>query len=159
MFRERKQGLCMREELQIALKEAQKSQDKTRTCTLRLISAAVKDRDIAARGAGKELVSDIEITEILGKMIKQRQESASIYEEGGRLELAEQERRESAVIAEFLPEQLCDDSVKQACAEIVETTGAEGLRDMGKCMNALKTQYPGQMDFAKASGIVKGLLR
>ena len=88
----------MREQLQIALKEAQKSQDKTRVCTLRLISAAVKDRDIAARGAGKDPVSDSEITDILSKMIKQRRESAAIYEEGGRLELAEQERDESKVI-------------------------------------------------------------
>ena len=149
----------MREQLQIALKEAQKSQDKTRIGTLRLISAAVKDRDIAARGAGKDPVSDIEITEILSKMIKQRNESASIYEQGGRLELAEQERNESMVISEFLPEQLCDDGVKQACAEIVQTTGAEGLRDMGKCMNALKAEYAGKMDFSKASSIVKGMLR
>jgi uncharacterized protein YqeY len=75
------------------------------------------------------------------------------------LELAEQERKESMVIAEFLPEQLCDDSVEQACAQIVETTGAEGLRDMGKCMNALKAEYAGQMDFSKASSIVKDMLR
>ncbi|MDZ7824277.1 MAG: GatB/YqeY domain-containing protein [Ahrensia sp.] len=149
----------MREELNAALKDAQKSQDNTRVCTLRLINAAVKDRDIAARGAGKDPISDADITEIMAKMMKQRHESAAIYEEGGRLDLAEQERRESAVIAEFLPEQLCEDSVKQACAKIVKTTGAEGLRDMGKCMNALKEQYPGQMDFAKASGIVKSLLR
>ena len=149
----------MREKLQIALKEAQKSQDKTRVCTLRLISAAVKDRDIAARGAGKDPVSDGEITEILSKMIKQRRESAAIYEEGGRLELAEQERSESKVIAEFLPEQLGEDDVKAACAKIVETTGAEGLRDMGKCMNALKEEYAGQMDFSKASSIVKDMLR
>ncbi len=149
----------MREQLQIALKEAQKSQDKTRVCTLRLISAAVKDRDIAARGAGKDPVSDSEITEILSKMIKQRRESAAIYEEGGRLELAEQERNESKVIEEFLPEQLGEDGVKAACAKIVETTGAEGLRDMGKCMNALKQEYAGQMDFSKASSIVKGMLR
>ncbi len=149
----------MREQLQIALKEAQKSQDKTRVCTLRLISAAVKDRDIAARGAGKDPVSDSEITDILSKMIKQRRESAAIYEEGGRLELAEQERDESKVIEEFLPEQLGEDGVKEACAKIVETTGAEGLRDMGKCMNALKEEYAGQMDFSKASSIVKGMLR
>lgn len=149
----------MREVLQTALKDAQKSQDKIRVCTLRLITAAVKDRDIAARSEGKDPVSDSEITSILAKMIKQRHESAAIYEEGGRLELAEQERAESAIISEFLPEQLCDESVKQACAQVVKTTGAEGLRDMGKCMNALKTQYPGQMDFTKASGIVKELLR
>ncbi|MEM5502295.1 GatB/YqeY domain-containing protein [Ahrensia kielensis] len=149
----------MREAIHTALKEAEKSQDKTRVCTLRLIKAAVKDRDGAARSAGKDPVSEAEISEILTKMIKQREESAKSYEEAGRLEFAELERIESAVIAEFLPEQLCEDSVKQVCAEVVENTGAEGLRDMGKCMNALKTQYPGQMDFTKASGIVKNMLR
>lgn len=149
----------MREAIQTALKDAEKSQDKTRVCTLRLIKAAVKDRDSAARSAGKDPVSEVEISEILTKMIKQREESAKTYEESGRLELAELERIESAVIAEFLPEQLCEDSVKQVCAEVVEDTGAEGLRDMGKCMNALKTKYPGQMDFTKASGIVKNMLR
>lgn len=149
----------MREAIQTALKEAEKSQDKTRVCTLRLIKAAVKDRDSASRSSGKDPVSEADIAEILMKMIKQREESAKSYEESGRLELAEQERKESAVISEFLPEQLCEDSVKQACAEIVENTGAEGLRDMGKCMNALKSQYPGQMDFTKASGIVKNMLR
>lgn len=159
MFRGSKRGFKMRDEIQLALKDAQKSQDKIRTCTLRLICAAVKDRDIAARSAGKDPVSDTEIAEILSKMVKQRQESASIYDEGGRHELADQERAESAIISEFLPEQLGEEGVKKACAKIVETTGAEGLRDMGKCMNALKAKYPGQMDFSKASGIVKDLLR
>lgn len=149
----------MREAINAALIDAQKSQDKTRVCTLRLINAAVKDRDIAQRGAGKDPVSDAEILEILQKMIRQRDESAATYEDAGRLELAEQERREAAVITEFLPAQLGEDEVMNACANVVEETGAEGLRDMGRCMNTLKTKYPGQMDFTKASGIVKDMLR
>lgn len=149
----------MRDAIQDALKIAQKSEDKCRVSTLRLICAAVKDRDIAHRTAGKDPVSDEEILEILQKMIKQREESAATYEEAGRLELADQERRESGVINEFLPEQLCEEETRHACAVVVEETGAEGLRDMSRCMNMLKSKYPGQMDFSKASGIVKGMLR
>ncbi len=149
----------MREAIQAALKDAQKSQDKTRISTLRLICAAVKDRDIANRSAGKDPVSDEEITEILTKMIKQRRESVDAYEQAGRLELADQERRESTVILEFLPKQLGEDEVEQACKSVVDETGAEGLRDVGKCMSTLKQRFPGQMDFGKASGVVKNILR
>ncbi|MDK1374992.1 MULTISPECIES: GatB/YqeY domain-containing protein [unclassified Sinorhizobium] len=149
----------MRDQLANALKEALKAKDTRRTSTVRLIQAAIKDRDIANRGQGKDPVGDDEIMQILAKMIKQREESARIYDEGGRPELAEQERQEIAVINHFLPEQLSEDKVKQACAAIIEETGAQGLRDMGKCMNALKERYPGQMDFAKASGLVKELLK
>lgn len=149
----------MKERFAEALKEAILAKDARRTSTLRLISAAVKDRDIANRGCGKDPVNDEEILQILTKMIKQREESAVIYEENARLELAEQERSEISIIREFLPEQLSDDKVRAACAEIISETGAQGLRDMGKCMNALKERYPGQMDFAKASGLVKGLLQ
>lgn len=149
----------MRDVISDALATAQKSQDKCRISTLRLISAAVKDRDIAHRAAGKDPVSEAEILEILQKMVKQREESAATYEDAGRLELAEQERRESAVINEFLPEQLCEEETHAACANVVEETGAEGLRDISRCMNTLKTKYPGQMDFSKASGIVKNMLR
>ncbi|MEL6920123.1 MAG: GatB/YqeY domain-containing protein [Pseudomonadota bacterium] len=149
----------MRDIIQTALTAAQKSEDKCRVSTLRLICAAIKDRDIANRGAGKDPVSEAEINEILAKMIKQRAESATTYEEANRLELAEQERKEAAIIAEFLPEQLCEDDMKKAVAQVVEETGAEGLRDMGKCMGALKENYAGQMDFTKASGIVRDLLR
>lgn len=149
----------MRDKFAEALKQAQKSQDKRTVSTLRLIQAAIKDRDIAHRGAGKDPVSDTEVLEILAKMVKQRQESAKAFEEGNRLELAEQERAEIEIIRAFLPQQLCEDDVKAACAKVVDETGADGLRDMGKCMSALKEKYPGQMDFGKASGIVKGLLR
>ena len=149
----------MRDAIHAALKEAQNSQDKCRISVLRLIVAAVKDRDIANRDLGKDPVSDQEISGILAKMVKQREISVTDYEQSGRLELADQERYESKVISEFLPVQLGEDEVKKACAAVVEDTGAEGLRDVGKCMSTLKEKFPGQMDFCKASGIVRGMLR
>ncbi|MCY6379590.1 GatB/YqeY domain-containing protein [Hoeflea prorocentri] len=148
----------MREMFASTLREALKAKDTRRVSTIRLIQAAVKDRDIANRGAGKDPVCDDDIMQILAKMIKQREESARIYEDASRLELAQQEREEIDVIRSFLPQQLSDDDVRKACKRVVEETGASGLRDMGKCMNALKSEYSGQMDFAKASGVVKGLL-
>ena len=149
----------MREAIAQALKTALKSHDKRRTSTLRLINAAIQDRDIANRGSGKDPVSDDEILQILAKMVRQRQESAKAFEEGNRLELAEQEREEIVIINDFLPRQLGEDAVRQACQQVVEEVGAEGLRDMGRCMNALKEKFPGKMDFGKASGIVKDLLQ
>lgn len=149
----------MREKIADALREAQKTQDKRRISTLRLIQAAVQDRDIVNRGVGKDPVSDEEILQILTKMVKQREESARAFEEGNRLELAEQERAEIAIIKRFLPSQLCEADMHAACAQVVDEVGADGLRDMGRCMNALKTKYPGRMDFSKASGIVKGMLQ
>lgn len=149
----------MREKIAQALKESLRNQDKRRTATLRLIQAAIADRDIAHRGAGKDPVTPEEIMLILVKMIKQREESAKAFEEGNRLELADQEREEICVISDFLPSQLAEDDVRQACAQVVDEVGAEGLRDMGRCMNALKQKFPGRMDFGKASGIVKGMLR
>jgi Uncharacterized conserved protein len=149
----------LREKFTESLKDAIKAKDTLRTSTLRLIQAAIKDRDIANRGAGKDSVSDEEILQILMKMIKQREESARIYDDAARAELAQQERDEIAVIRQFLPEQLTDDKVRELCASVVSETGAQGLRDMGKCMNVLKERYAGQMDFAKASGVVKGMLQ
>ena len=149
----------MRETIAQAMKDASKAQDKRSLSTLRLIQAAIKDRDIANRGAGKDPVSDEEIMQILVKMVKQREESARAFEEGGRLELAVQEREEIEVIKRFLPKQLGEEDVKRVCAQVVDEVGADGLRDMGRCMNALKAKYPGRMDFGKASGIVKGMLR
>ena len=150
---------AMREKIAQALKDAQKAQDKRRTSTLRLVNAAIQDRDIANRGASKDPVSDDEILQILTKMVKQREESAKAFEEGNRLELAEQEREEIAIIRQFLPRQLGEDDVRRLCAQTIDEIGADGLRDMGRCMNALKEKYPGRMDFSKASGIVKGLLQ
>ncbi len=149
----------MQERFTEALKEALKSQDKIRVSTLRLITAAIKDRDIAARSADSgDGVSDEQILEILVKMVKQRQDAATTYEEAGRLELAEQERAEIAVIEEFLPTQLSDDEIAAAVEAAIAEVGAASLKDMGKVMGALKGKYAGQMDFGKAGGLVKGKL-
>ena len=149
----------MREEFAAQMKVALKAQNKRRVSTIRLIQAAIKDRDIANRGAGKEPVSDEEIMLILAKMVKQREESARMYEEGNRLELAEEEREEIEVIRTFMPQQVGEEQMRQLCAKVVAEVGADGLRDMGKCMNELKQRYPGRMDFSKASGVVKTLLQ
>ena len=149
----------MRDEINEALKTAQKARDAHAVSTIRLINTAIKDRDIAQRGKGCDPVGDAEIREILAKMIKQRRESAKVYEEGNRLDLAEQEQREIEIIETFLPEQMGEADVRAACAEAVRESGAQGLRDMGKCMGVLKKRYPGQMDFGAASGEVKRLLQ
>jgi uncharacterized protein YqeY len=148
----------MRERINAALKQAMLDQDKRRISTLRLINAAIKDRDIAARSAGRDPVGEDEFLEILTKMIKQRLESARLYEEGHRLDLAEQEREEIAIIKSFLPRQLEEDEMRSVCAEAIKATGSHGLRDMGRCMQALKERYAGRMDFGKASTVVRGLL-
>ena len=149
----------MRERLARELKDAMRQKDKRRISTLRLINAAIKDRDIGARSSGKERISDEEILQVLSKMIRQREESAKIYEEAGRLELAEQEREEIDVISGFLPNQLDDDRIREICTELVRELDAHGMRDMGRCMAALKERYPGQMDFGRASAMVKELLK
>lgn len=149
----------MRERFDAALKDATLKQDKRRMATLRLINAAIKDRDIAARTAGRDPVSDDEILEILGKMIRQRLESTRLYEEANRLDLAEQEREEIEIIKEFLPQQLDEDEMRAVCEEAIKATGSHGLRDMGKCMAALKARYAGRMDFGKASRLVKEQLQ
>lgn len=149
----------MRETIAEALKQATKNQEKKRVCTVRLIMAAIKDRDIANRSAGKDPVSDDEILQILAKMVKQRQESAKTYEEAHRLELAEQERGEIEIIREFMPKQLCEEDTKRAVADVIDEIKADGLRDVGRCMNTLKQRFSGRMDFGKASGIAKTMLR
>ena len=145
----------MRERFEAALKDATRKQDKRRMATLRLINAAIKDRDIASRTAGRDPVADDEILEILAKMIKQRLESTRLYEEANRLDLAEEEREEICIIKEFLPRQLDEDEMRAVCQEAIKATGSQGLRDMGKCMAALKERYAGRMDFGKASRLVK----
>ncbi|MCY1668282.1 GatB/YqeY domain-containing protein [Rhizobium sp. SL86] len=149
----------MRDKLSNAMKDAMKAKEARRLSTVRLIQTAIKDRDIANRGAGKDPVSDDDILQILQKMIKQREESAKIYTEGGRAELADQELAEIEIIRDFLPEQLSDEKVREIIAGIIEEIGAQGLRDMGKCIGLLKDRYAGQMDFAKASGMVKDMLK
>jgi uncharacterized protein YqeY len=148
----------MRERLTDALKDAMKAQEKRRTSTLRLITAAIKDRDIAARSAGKDRISDADILEVLAKMIKQRRESVTIYEEAGRLELAQQEQEEITIIEAFLPQQLSDDEILTAVKGVIVELGAVGLKDMGRIMAELKGRHAGQMDFGKASGMVKKIL-
>jgi uncharacterized protein YqeY len=149
----------MREKISTALKEAVKAQDKRRMSTLRLISAAIKDRDIAARTKDQsDGVSDAELLEILSKMIKQRRDAITMYEEAGRLELAAQEQEEIAIIEDFLPRQLAEDEIRNACETAVNDIGAQSLKDMGRVMGALKGEYAGQMDFSKASAVIKSLL-
>ncbi|SDD95047.1 GatB/YqeY domain-containing protein [Ruegeria marina] len=151
----------MRARVNAALKQAMKDKETARLSTLRLINAAIKDRDIAARGSGDEdaaCCGDAEVLAILGKMTKQRQESARAYEEGGRLDLAEREREEIAVIEEFLPRQLDEREVQKAVREAITATGAGSIRDMGKVMGELKSRYTGQMDFGKVGPMVKDQL-
>ena len=146
----------MHERFNEALKVALKSQDKVRISTLRLINAAIKDRDIADRtDNGDAGVSEDVVLEILAKMIKQRQESLSAYEEAGRLDLADQERSEIVIIQEFMPRQLEDDEIMAAVDAALAEVGAETLKDMGKVMGLLKQKYTGQMDFGKAGARVK----
>ena len=142
-----------------------KSGDKRRLSTLRLVTAAIKDRDIAARvdekghSTGKDRVEDSEILALIQKMIKQRRESAEIYTQGGREELAEQEAAEIAIIEEFLPQQMGEDEIRNVTKAVVEELGAKGLKDMGRVMGALKERYMGKMDFTKASAMVKEALK
>ncbi len=151
--------MSLREFLQTALKEAMKARAVERLSTLRLINAAIKDREIANRGeAGAAEVSEADILGILGKMVKQRQESARAYEEGGRLELAEKELNEIKVIGEFLPRQLDAGEVEAAIVAAISETGAASIRDMGKVMAVLKGKYTGQMDFGAVGPEVKGRL-
>ena len=147
----------MREIVTQQMKDAMKSGDKVRVGALRLIMAALKDRDIEARGQGK-IVSRADELALLTKMVKSRQESLAIYSEAGRKALADQESAEIAVISEFLPKQMDDDAIAAAAKAAIALVGAAGIKDMGKVVNALKEAYPGQMDFGKASGVVKGML-
>jgi len=148
----------MRETITKALREAQKAQDKERTLTLRMINAAIQDRDIANRGAGKDAASSEEILQILTKLVKQREESAKAYEEGGRAELAAKERAEIAIIREYLPQQMDEAQTRDAIGKAVAETGAASVKDMGKVMAYLKERYTGQLDFGKASGLIKEML-
>ena len=149
----------MRERISTALKQAMRDKAVDRLSTLRLINAAIKDREIAARGDGKEEgVSDADVLAILGKMVKQRQESARAYEEGGRLDLSERERAEVVIIEEFLPKQLSAEEVTDAVSAAIGEVDASSIRDMGKVMGVLKGKYTGQMDFSTVGPMVKDQL-
>lgn len=149
----------LRTKLSAALKDAMRAKESERLSTLRLINAAIKDREIAARGDGSdEGIGDDVILSIMGRMVKQRQESARAYEEGGRLELAEKELSEIKVIEEFLPRQLDADESATAVTDAIAEVGAESIRDMGKVMAVLKGKFTGQMDFGKVGPMVKDRL-
>jgi uncharacterized protein YqeY len=149
----------LRDDINNALKDAMKARDERRVSTLRLVNSALKNADIEARGQGKSPLSDDELLSLLQKMIKQRQESIELYEKGGRAELAQQERDEIAIIAGYLPKQLSDADMRSAIAAAIKDTGAASMKDMGKVIAALKARYAGQMDFGKASPVVKELLQ
>ncbi len=149
----------LREQINDSLKEAMKAKAAKRVSTLRLMLAALKDRDIANRSEeSRALIGDDEILLMLPKMIKQREESAAVYDSGGRPELAQAEREEIAIIQEFLPKQMSDAEVEAAAKAVIVELGAASMKDMGKVIAALKERHAGRMDFAKASGLVKALL-
>jgi uncharacterized protein YqeY len=148
----------MRERFTQEMKDAMKAGDKRKLSTVRLIQAALKDKDIEARGAGKGEASEEEILALLQKMIKQRQESIVIYEQAGRAELAQQEREEAEIIASYLPQQMGDGEIRAAIENAIVRIGAASIKDMGKVIGALRAAYAGRMDFARASAVVKELL-
>lgn len=154
----------MRQQITEDVKSAMRAGDKRRLTTLRLIQAAIKDRDIAARvdengqSTGQEQINDTQLLQLLEQMIKQRRQSIKMYIEGGRTELSDQEQAEIEIIQEYLPKQMTDAEVSDAISAIISELGAKGLKDMGRTMSALKERYAGQMDIGKASGMVKAKL-
>ena len=152
--------MALRDEISAALKDAMKSGDKKRLGTIRLMQAAIKDKDINSRTEGHEsaLTPDSGIVELFAKMVKQRQDSIAAYEQGGRPELAQNERDEITVIQSFMPKQMNDEEARAAVADVIKAVGATSVKDMGKVMAELKAKYAGQMDMGKAGGIVKSLL-
>jgi uncharacterized protein len=150
--------MSLRETFTATLKDAMKAGDKPRVSAVRMITAALKDRDIEARGTGKGPIPDAEIASLLQKMIKQTQEALDIAEKAGRADLAEQARGEIGIIRSFLPRQMDAQETRAAVAAVIAETGASGVRDMGKVMAALKERHAGTMDFSRASPLVKELL-
>jgi hypothetical protein len=148
----------MREAISEGYKTALKAGDKRRTATLRAVSAAIKDKDIDARGQGKGPLDDAEVLALLQKMVKQREESLGIYEKAGREDLAVVEREEIAILAEFLPKGLSEAEVDAAIVAAIKSTGAAGAKDMGKVVGALKAEYPGRIDFGKVSAKIRSAL-
>jgi uncharacterized protein len=148
----------LRDEINTALKDAMKARDERRVSALRLINAAILNAEIEAQMRGRESLALEELLALLQKMIKQRQESAEIYDKAGRAELADKERGEIAIISAYLPQQMSETDVKAAIAEAARQVGAQGIKDMGKVMAALKQAHAGRMDFGKASALVKSML-
>ena len=148
----------LKKQIEDKLNEALKAKDKNTYPTLRLIVSAIKDAEIAGRSKGQKEIKDSDITGILKKMIKQRNESCEVYKKAGRNELLESETKEINVINTFLPKQLSDEETKKICEEAIKSVGASSMKDMGKVMGELKTKYADKLDFSKVSGIIKGLL-
>jgi uncharacterized protein len=152
--------MSLRDKLSTDMKDAMKSGDKRKLATIRLMNAAIKDKDINSRTEGhdSEKISDTAIIDVFAKMVKQRQDSITAFEAGGRTELAAQERGEMEVIQSYMPKQMTDDEAKAAVASVIAAVGAASVKDMGKVMTELKSRFAGQMDMGKVGGIVKALL-
>ena len=150
--------MSLKKQIEDRLNEALKAKDKNTYPTLRLIVSAIKDAEIAGRSKGEKEVKDSDITGILKKMIKQRNESCVVYKKAGRTELLESETKEINVINTFLPKQLSEEETKKICEEAIKSVGASSMKDMGKVMGALKSKHADTLDFSKVSGIIKGLL-
>jgi uncharacterized protein YqeY len=152
--------MSLREQLNADMKEAMKAGDKRKVATLRLVNSAIKDKDINSRTEGHDsaLTADSGIIDVMAKMVKQRQDSVTAFEQGGRPELAQAEREEIAIIQTYLPKQMSEDEARAAIQTIVNQIGANGIKDMGKVMAELKTRHSGQMDMAKAGALVKTIL-
>jgi hypothetical protein len=148
----------LRDNINNAMKDAMKAREERRVSTLRLVNAAIKNADIAARGEGKEPLNEADLLSLLQKMIKQRQESVELYDKGGRPELAQQERDEIAIIGGYLPKQMSDAEAGTAISAILHEINAQSMKDMGRAMAALKERFAGTMDFGKASAKIKELL-
>ena len=151
--------MSLKKQIEDKLNIALKAKDKNTYPTLRLIVSAIKDAEIAARSKGQKEIKDADITGILKKMIKQRNESCEVYKKAGRTELLEGEKKEIDVINTFLPKQLSEGETKKICEEVIKSVGASSMKDMGKVMGALKSQHADTLDFSKVSGIIKGLLK
>ena len=150
--------MSLKQQIESKLNEALKAKDKNTYPTLRLVVSAIKDAEIAGRSKGQKEVTDSEVTAILKKMIKQRNESCEVYKKAGRKELLESETREIEVISTFLPKQLSEEETKKICQETVKNVGATSMKDMGKVMGALKSKHADTIDFSKVSSIIKKLL-
>ena len=148
----------LRDDINSALKEAMKAKNERAVSTLRMVNSTLKNADIEARGTGKPALGDAEVLGLLQKMIKQRQESVELYQKGGRDDLVKQEQEEIAIISAYLPKQMSEDEMKAAIEAAVAETGATAMKDMGKVIAVLRAKYAGQMDFGKASGLVKAKL-
>ena len=151
--------MSLKKQIEDKLNEALKAKDKNTYPTLRLIVSAIKDAEIAGRSKGKKEIKDSDITGILKKMIKQRNESCEVYKKAGRTELLESETKEINVINAFLPKQLSEEETKKICEEVIKSVGASSMKDMGKVMGELKSKHADTLDFSKVSGIIKGLLK